>query len=74
LSYYFLAKGGVVSRDEIVSSVWSGEDAEGVSEQAIDALARRLRERIAEIDAQNQYIITVRGHGFRLEHFRKNKT
>ncbi|MCB0223853.1 MAG: winged helix-turn-helix domain-containing protein, partial [Anaerolineae bacterium] len=36
------------------------------SEQAIDALARRLRERIAEIDPNNKYVETVRGHGFRL--------
>jgi len=69
LELLFSRKGGVVSRDEIVSTVWSGEDSEGVSEQAIDALARRLRERIAEVDADNQYIITVRGHGFRLENF-----
>ncbi|MFQ5419673.1 MAG: NADH-quinone oxidoreductase subunit J [Anaerolineae bacterium] len=69
LELLFSRLGGVVSRDEIVSTVWSGEDAEGVSEQAIDALTRRLRERIAEVDGKNQYIITVRGHGFRLEHF-----
>lgn len=69
LELLFSRRGGVVSRDEIVATVWSGEDSEGVSEQAIDALARRLRERIAEVDEENQYIITVRGHGFRLEHF-----
>jgi hypothetical protein len=69
LELLFSYKGGVVSRDEIVSTVWSGEEAEGVSEQAIDALARRLRERIAEVDPDTQYIVTVRGHGFRLENF-----
>jgi DNA-binding response OmpR family regulator len=37
------------------------------SEQAIDALVRRLRDRIAEIDPEHQYIITVKGHGFRFE-------
>lgn len=58
--------GNVVSRDDVVSVVWSEEEAEGVSEQAIDALARRLRERIAEIDPNNKYVETVRGHGFRL--------
>ena len=58
--------GNVVSRDDVVSVVWSEEEAEGVSEQAIDALARRLRERIAEIDPDNKYVETVRGHGFRL--------
>jgi hypothetical protein len=58
--------GNVVSRDEVVAVVWSEEEAEGVSEQAIDALARRLRERIAESDPENKYVETVRGHGFRL--------
>ncbi len=42
------------------------EDA-GVSEQAIDAVARRLRERIAALDSDHEYIVTVRGHGFRLD-------
>jgi len=69
LELLFSRRGGVVSRDEVVSQVWSDEEAEGVSEQAIDALARRLRERIAEVDPDTQYVITVRGHGFRLENF-----
>jgi pSer/pThr/pTyr-binding forkhead associated (FHA) protein len=58
----------VVGREEVVSAVWAEDDAEGVSEQAIDALARRLRERIAEVDPDSQYVVTVRGHGFRLEY------
>jgi hypothetical protein len=58
----------VVSREEVVSAVWAEDEAEGVSEQAIDALARRLRERIAEVDPDHQYVVTVRGHGFRLEY------
>lgn len=58
--------GNVVSRDEVVEVVWSAEEAEGVSEQAIDALARRLRERIGEIDPDHKYVETVRGYGFRL--------
>jgi len=61
-------RGRVVSREEVVSAVWAEDDAEGVSEQAIDALARRLRERIAEADPDHQYVVTVRGHGFRLEY------
>lgn len=58
--------GNVVSRDEVIAVVWSDEEADGVSEQAIDALARRLRERIAETDPEGKYVETVRGHGFRL--------
>ena len=58
--------GAVCSRDEIVSVVWPGTDGMGVSEQAIDALVRRLRDRLAELD-DYEYIVTVRGHGFRLD-------
>lgn len=58
--------GEVVSRTEIINSVW-GPAAEGVTEQALDALVRRLRDRIAEVDPNWDYIVTVRGHGLRLD-------
>lgn len=58
--------GAVCGRDQIVDVVWPGTGGEGVSEQAIDALVRRLRDRLAELDDFN-YIVTVRGHGFRLD-------
>ncbi|MFA9401962.1 MAG: FHA domain-containing protein [Anaerolineales bacterium] len=57
----------IVTRDEIASHVWPGTDGIGVSDQAIDALVRRLRDRIFEVDSECKYVITVRGHGFRLE-------
>jgi DNA-binding winged helix-turn-helix (wHTH) protein len=57
---------GVCSRDDIVEVVWPGTDGIGVSEQAIDALVRRLRDRLAELDDYN-YIVTIRGHGFQLD-------
>jgi DNA-binding response OmpR family regulator len=50
-----------------VINVWSEEEALGVSEQAIDALVRRLRDRIAAVDPDHAYIVTVRGHGFRFD-------
>jgi DNA-binding winged helix-turn-helix (wHTH) protein len=59
--------GGICTRDTVVETVWPEAMGDGVSEQAIDALVRRLRDRLNEIDPANQYIITVRGHGFRLE-------
>jgi DNA-binding response OmpR family regulator len=59
--------GEVVPRDTIVAAVWPEEEAFGISEQAIDALVRRLRDRVAAIDPDHAYIVTVRGHGFRLE-------
>jgi DNA-binding response OmpR family regulator len=60
-------EGQVVSRDAIVAAVWHEEEAMGVSEQAIDALVRRLRDRIAALDPDHAYVVTVRGHGFRLD-------
>ena len=61
------ADGQVVSRDEVVTTVWPEDQEAGISEQAIDALVRRLRDRLAEAAPDQQYILTVRGHGFRLD-------
>lgn len=60
-------QGLVVSRQDLVAAVWREEEAYEVSEQALDALVRRLRDRIASIDPDHNYIITVRGHGLRLD-------
>jgi DNA-binding response OmpR family regulator len=51
----------------VIEAVWPDTMGEGVSEQAIDALVRRLRDRLAELDAEHQYVLTVRGHGFRFQ-------
>lgn len=58
--------GRICTREQVVEAVWPDVMGEGVSEQAIDALVRRLRDRLSEHDPENQYIMTVRGHGFRL--------
>lgn len=58
------AKGAVVTREEAVSAVWP-DAAGGVTDQALDALVYRLRERLAELDSDHEYVTTVRGHGFR---------
>ena len=57
----------VVARSDIVQTVWPDEEGEGVSEQAVDALIRRLRDRLAELEPDHGFIVTVRGHGFRLD-------
>jgi DNA-binding winged helix-turn-helix (wHTH) protein len=67
LELLYINDGRVCTRDSVVNTVWPDVVGEGVSEQAIDALVRRLRDRLAEHDPDVQYIITVRGHGFRLE-------
>ena len=65
LALLMASQGNVVGREDVVRQVWPEALEEGVSEQAIDALVRRLRERLAEVDPSHQYIVTVRGHGFR---------
>jgi len=57
----------VINRDAIAVYVWPGTEGVGVSDQAIDALVRRLRDRLSEVDKEHDYIVTVRGHGFRLD-------
>lgn len=58
--------GAVIPRTEIITAVW-GSATEGVTEQALDALVRRLRDRLGELDPDWDYIVTVRGHGLRLD-------
>lgn len=60
-------QGKVVSRIDLINAVWQDDDAIGVSEQALDALVRRLRDRLAAFDPAHSYIITVRGHGVRMD-------
>ena len=59
--------GQVCTREMVINAVWPEAVSEGISEQAIDALVRRLRDRLAELDPGHVYITTVRGHGFRLD-------
>ena len=60
-------QGSVVTREEVVEAVWKNEEAVGVTEQALDALVRRLRDRLKKNDPTHEYIVTIRGVGFKLE-------
>jgi len=60
-------RGQVVSRQDLVDEVWGENESVGVTEQAFDALVRRLRDRLLAMDPDHTYVITVRGHGLRLE-------
>jgi DNA-binding response OmpR family regulator len=59
--------GRVYSRDEVIAAVWPEVQSEGVSDEAIDALVRRIRLRLRKLDPEHDYIVTVRGYGFKLE-------
>jgi DNA-binding winged helix-turn-helix (wHTH) protein len=59
--------GKVVERQDLINMIWGEKESLGVSEQAFDALVRRLRDRLGLVETGHVYIVTVRGHGLRLE-------
>jgi DNA-binding winged helix-turn-helix (wHTH) protein len=67
LQVLFEKRDQVVSRDLLVDEIWGSDQSEGVSEEALDALVRRLRDRLKDIDPTHTYILTVRGFGLRLD-------
>ena len=67
LEVLYTNQGRVVPRRKLIETIWGEEQAIEVSEQALDALVRRLRDRLANIDPSHSFIITVRGHGLRLD-------
>lgn len=50
------------SRAEIVAAVWPAV-ADGVSDEAVDALIKRLRARLGEAPGGQRYLSTLRGRG-----------
>jgi DNA-binding response OmpR family regulator len=64
LSFLYQNADEVKNRDEIIVAVYQA--TEGVSNQAIDSLVFRLRQKI-EVDAGSPvYLVTERGRGYRL--------
>jgi DNA-binding response OmpR family regulator len=57
--------GRVFTRDEIIAAVWPEDASQGVTDETIDALVGRLRRRLTSLDSTHQYVVTVRGHGFK---------
>ncbi len=50
-----------VERQDLINLIWGEKESLGVSEQAFDALVRRLRDRLRLVDKEHDYIVTVRG-------------
>lgn len=65
LVYLYEHPGTVVTRSDVVAEVWGEEESIGVTEQALDALIRRLRDRLKKMDSTHVYIHTIRGVGFK---------
>lgn len=68
LDALYQANGQLLSRGEIVAAVWPGVDPSGVSDEAIDGLVKRLRQRLRGTH-DNDLLQSVRGRGLRLLHF-----
>jgi pSer/pThr/pTyr-binding forkhead associated (FHA) protein len=74
LALLYHSVGQVISRAQIIATVWPGVDPAGVSEEAVDGLIKRLRARLRETQAQGEpgalprreYLEVLRGHGLRL--------
>ena len=57
------------TRDELARHLYPEDmalEGEGVTDTRLDSLVKRLRKRIEPDPKEPQYIVTVRGHGFRL--------
>ncbi|MDI6858409.1 MAG: glycoside hydrolase family 3 N-terminal domain-containing protein [Dehalococcoidia bacterium] len=67
LEYLYQNVGKLCLRDDIINHVWPEVHAAGVSDEALDALVHRVRERLRAAGASNVLIVTVRGRGFRLD-------
>jgi DNA-binding winged helix-turn-helix (wHTH) protein len=52
----------ICSRDEIVAAVWP-DITDGVSDEALDALVKRVRARLAEVPGGQAYLMTLRSRG-----------
>jgi DNA-binding response OmpR family regulator len=59
--------GKVYSRYEVITAAWPDDHEAGVSDDAVDAMVRRLRQRLATLDPDHEYVVTVRGYGFKLD-------
>jgi DNA-binding response OmpR family regulator len=54
--------GRICTRAEIVAAIWPNT-ADGVSEDAIDSVIKRVRARLSEVPCGDRYVRNVRGRG-----------
>ena len=67
LEILYEQEGRVVPKQSLTMGIWGEKGALEVTNQALDALIRRLRDRLALLEIEHNYIVTVRGHGLRLD-------
>ncbi len=67
LQSIILADGKCLSKDDIAAQIWPEQKANGISNDAVDSLIKRLRRRLSAIEHGNPVLETVRGRGLRLK-------
>lgn len=69
LEYLCLSPGRLRTKDEIIAAVYPDEhrSGAGVSDDALNAVVKRLRDRLGAYSGFGDKIVTVRGKGYRLE-------
>lgn len=66
LKYLMLNKEKIIAKDEIINIVWGDKTTTlGVTDQALDQLIFRLRKKIENNPNKPEYILTIKGRGFR---------
>ncbi len=65
LRYLATSPGRIVSRDELLRSVW-GIDPRGVRTRTVDVHVARLREKLDDDPSEPKVVVTVRGKGYML--------
>lgn len=65
LDALYQVDGRLLPRAEIIAAVWPGVDPAGVSDEAVDGLVKRLRQRLRPSQG-NQLLQSERGRGLRL--------
>jgi hypothetical protein len=58
--------GQVISRNEVIAAVWPEANPEGVSDEAVDGLIKRLRARLRQAQPEREVIEVLRGQGVRI--------
>jgi hypothetical protein len=66
LQRLYLADGAVVARPEAIAAAWHDSDGSGVTDEALTALIKRTRKRLAEFERGEPAIEIVRHRGIRL--------
>jgi len=66
LAFLHEHRGGACSKDQIASRGWPDREVGDVSDQEIEQCIRRLRLRIEPNPSRPQFVLTVRGYGYKL--------